>query len=135
MWFFSNSSLRDFQVGYLTLFHLVLVIDSLEFIWMGRPCKNIQVILEFFEAAALVQHFSFYTIMTHLIMLSVILLSLLMIQLQGFSQVLRAWGGLKGGGGGLESVHGGSMEGELQTLLLKSRWNPWNVHVKEFICW
>ena len=135
MWFFSNSSLRDFQVGYLTLFHLVLVIDSLEFIWMGRPCKNIQVILEFFEAAALVQHFSFYTIMTHLIMLSVILLSVLMIQLQGFSQVLRAWGDLKGGGGGgLESVHGGSMEVELQTLLLKSRWNPWNVHVKEFIC-
>ena len=33
-------------------------------------------------------------------MLSVILLSVLVIQLQGFSQVLRAWGDLKGGGGG-----------------------------------
>ena len=43
--------------------------------------KNIQLMLEFLKAPLLVLHFSYYTLMTFLTMLSVILLSMLMILL------------------------------------------------------
>ena len=43
--------------------------------------KNIQLMLEFLKAPFLVLHFSYYTLMTFLTMLSVILLSMLMILL------------------------------------------------------
>ena len=46
---------------------------------MGSLHKNIQLMLEFLKAPFLVLHFSYYTLMTFLMMLSVILLSLLMI--------------------------------------------------------
>ena len=49
--------------------------------WMGNLPKNIQLMLEFFNAPFLVLHFSYYTFMTFLIILSVILLSMLMILL------------------------------------------------------
>ena len=48
---------------------------------MGSLHKNIQLILEFPKAPFLVLHFSYYTLMTFLMMLSMILLSLLMILL------------------------------------------------------
>ena len=49
--------------------------------WMGNPHKNIQLMLVFLKGLFLVLHFSYYTLMTFLIMLSVILLSMLMILL------------------------------------------------------
>ena len=55
------------------------VIDGFEWFWMGSLHKNIQLIMEFRKAPFLVRHFSYYTLMTFLMMLSVILLSMLMI--------------------------------------------------------
>ena len=62
--FFTDLSFMGFQVRYLALFH-----------------KNIQLMLEFLKAPFLVLHFSYYILMTFLMMLSVILVSMLMIQL------------------------------------------------------
>ena len=50
-------------------------------LWMGNLYKNIQLMLVFLKGVFLVLHFSYYTLMTFLIMLSVILLSMLMILL------------------------------------------------------
>ena len=49
--------------------------------WMGNIYKNIQLMLVFLKGLFLVLHFSYYTLMTFLMMLSVILLSMLMILL------------------------------------------------------
>ena len=38
--FFTNVSPIDFQVKYLTLFHLFLVVDDLEWFWIRRLHKN-----------------------------------------------------------------------------------------------
>ena len=46
---------------------------------MGSLHKNIQLMLEFLKAPFLVLHFSYYTLMTFLVILPVILLSMLMI--------------------------------------------------------
>ena len=54
---------------------------SFWWLWMGYLHKNIQLMLEFLKGLFLVLHFSYYTLMTFLIMLSVILLSVLMILL------------------------------------------------------
>ena len=70
----------EFQGRYLALLLLFSVIDGLEWFWMGRLLKNIQLMLEF-KASLLVLHFSCYTVMNFLTMLSVILLSMLMILL------------------------------------------------------
>ena len=59
------------------LFLLFSVIDSFMWFWMGSLHKNIQLMLEFLEGPFLVLHFSYYTLMTILMMLSVILLSML----------------------------------------------------------
>ena len=59
--FFSNSQ-------------LLMVLD-------GNLHKNIQLMLEFLRVSLLVLHFSYYTLMTSLMMLTVILLSMLMILL------------------------------------------------------
>ena len=48
---------------------------------MGRPSKSFQLMLEFLKAPFLVLHFSYYTLLTFLVMLSVILLSMRMILL------------------------------------------------------
>ena len=69
----------EFQVRYLALFLLFSVIDDFEWFWMESLHKNIQLMLEFLKASFLVLHFSYYTLMTFLMMLSVILLSMLMI--------------------------------------------------------
>ena len=63
------------------LISLFSVISSFEWFWMGSLHKNIQLMLEFLKAPFLVLHFSNYTLMTFLTMLSVILLSMLMILL------------------------------------------------------
>ena len=81
VWHAGLKTLMEFQVRYLALFLLFLVIDSFEWFWMGSVHKSIQLMLEFLEAPYLVLHFSYYTLMTLLMMLSVILLSMLMILL------------------------------------------------------
>ena len=75
--FFKSLSLMEFQVRYLVLFLLFSVIDGFEWFWMESLHKNIQLMLEFLKAPFLVLHFSFYALMTFL-MLSAILLSMLM---------------------------------------------------------
>ena len=79
--FFTNSSLIEFQVRYLALFLLLSVIDDFEWLWMGSLHRNIQLMREFLKAPFLVLHFSYYTLMTFLTILSVILLSIVMILL------------------------------------------------------
>ena len=74
-----NLSLMEFQVRYLALFLLFSVIDSFKWFWMKSLHKNIQLMLDFLKGPLLVLHFSCYTLMTFLAMLSVILLSMLMI--------------------------------------------------------
>ena len=69
----------EFQVRYLTLFLLISIIHGFEWFWMGSLHKNNQIMLEFLKAPFLVLQFSYYTLMTFLTMLSVILLSVLMI--------------------------------------------------------
>ena len=55
------------------------VIDGFEWFWIASLHKNIQLMLEFLKAAFVVLHFSYYALLTFLMMLSVILLSVLMI--------------------------------------------------------
>ena len=66
---------------YLALFPLFSVIDGFGWFWMGSLYKNIQLMLEFLKAPYLVLHFSYYMLVTFLMMLSVVLLSMLMILL------------------------------------------------------
>ena len=54
---------------------------------MGSLHKNNQLMIEFLKAQFLVLHFSYYILMTFLIMLSVILLSMLMIVLSILSVI------------------------------------------------
>ena len=55
--------------------------SSFELFWMGNLHKNIQLMLVFLKDLFLVPHISYYTLITFLMMLSVILLSMLMILL------------------------------------------------------
>ena len=66
--FFRNLSLMEFQVRYLALFLLFLVIDNFEWFWMESLDKNMQLMLEFLKAPFLVLHFSYYTLVTFLTM-------------------------------------------------------------------
>ena len=77
--FLTNLSLLEFQVRYLALFLLFSVIGGFGSFWMGNHHKNIQLMLVFLKGLFLVQHFSYFTLMTFLMILSVILLSMLMI--------------------------------------------------------
>ena len=63
----------------LAFFFFFSVIDGFEWFWMASFHNNIQLMLEFLKALFLAPHFSCYTLMAVLIMLSVILLSMLMI--------------------------------------------------------
>ena len=85
--FFTNLSLMEFQARYLALFLHFSVIDSFQWFWMGSLHKNIELMLEFLKAPYLVLHFSYYTLMTSLMMLSVILLSMLMKKLSILSVI------------------------------------------------
>ena len=64
-------SLKEFQVKHLALFCLFSVILGFGWFWIGSPHKNIHLMLEFLKALSLVPHFSYYTLMTFLIILSV----------------------------------------------------------------
>ena len=77
--FFTNLSFMEFLARYLLLFHLFSVIDAFEWFWVENLHKNIQLMQEFLNAPLLVLHFSCYTLMTFLIMLSITLQSMLMI--------------------------------------------------------
>ena len=83
---FTNLSLMKFQVRYLVLFLLFTVIDGFGWFWTGSLHENIQSMLEFLKAPFLVLHFSYYTLLTFLMMLSV-LLSMLMILLSTLSVI------------------------------------------------
>ena len=84
---FTNLSLMKFQVRYLVLFLLFTVIDGFGWFWTGSLHENIQSMLEFLKAPFLVLHFSYYTLLTFLMMLSVILRSMLMILLSPLSVI------------------------------------------------
>ena len=85
--FFTNSGLMEFRVRYLALFLLFSVIDNFKWFWMESLHKNIQLMREFLKAPFLVLHFSYYILMTFLMMLSVILPSMLMILLSVLSAI------------------------------------------------
>ena len=74
-------SLMEFEVRYSALFLLFSVIDDFERVCMESLHKNIQLMRVFLKAPFLVLHFSYYTLMTFLMMLSMILPSTLMILL------------------------------------------------------
>ena len=82
-----NLSLMEFRVRYLALFPLFSVIDDFEWFWMESLHNNIQLMQELLKALFLVLHFSYYTLMIFLTMLSVILLSMLMILLSILSVI------------------------------------------------
>ena len=82
-----NSSLKEFKVRYLALFLLFSVIDGFEWFWITSLQKNIQLMLEFLMAPFLVLHFSYFTLVTFLMMLSVILLSMLIVLLSILSVI------------------------------------------------
>ena len=85
--FFTNLSLMGFQVRYSALFLLFSVIDDFGWFWMEILHKKIQLIWEFLKAPFLVLHFSYYTLMPFLMILSVILPSMLMILLSFLSVI------------------------------------------------
>ena len=85
--FFSNLSLTEFQIRYMVLFLFFSVIDGFEWFWIGSLHKNIQLMLQFQKGPFLVLHFSYYTLMTYLMMLSVMLLSMLMVLLSILSVI------------------------------------------------
>ena len=63
----------------LGLFLLFSVIDAFEWFWMGSLHMNNQVMLGFVKIPLLVLHYSYYTLMTFLMMSSVVLLSVTML--------------------------------------------------------
>ena len=88
--FFTDLGLIEFQVRYLALFFYLSVIGSFSWFWTGSLHKNIQLMLEFLKGSILDLLFSYYTLMTFL-MLSVILLSLLMILLSTLNVIWHLW--------------------------------------------
>ena len=69
------------------LHSLFSVIDGIKWFWMESLHNNIQLMLEFLKAQFLILHFSYYTLMIFLMILSVILLSMVMILLSILSVV------------------------------------------------
>ena len=84
---FTNLSLMEFWIKYLALVCPFSAKYIFEWFWVRNLHKNIQLRLEFIRAYFLVEHFSCYTPMTFLMMLSVILLSMLMILLSNLSVI------------------------------------------------
>ena len=66
---------------YLALFLLFSAIDDFKWFWMESLHKNIQLMLGFCKALFLVLHFSYNTLMTFLMILSVIFIFMLTILL------------------------------------------------------
>ena len=69
---FSVTTPRDYKDAY---------VNSFQWFWKGSLHKNIQLMLEFLKASLCVLNFAYYTLMTFLMMLAVILESMLMILL------------------------------------------------------
>ena len=78
---FTNVILMEFQDRHLLLFCLSSTIYSFQWFWMGILQKNIQLMSVLFKAPFLVLDFSYYALITFLMMLSVILPTMLMILL------------------------------------------------------
>ena len=78
-WLQHLNPLRHFP--HLTLFQLSSLTDGFKWFWMKSLHKNNQLILELLKASFLVLPFSYYTLMTFLVILSIILLSMMMILL------------------------------------------------------
>ena len=62
----------EFQVRYSTLFRIFPVIDNSECFWMGSLYTNTQLMLEFLRDLVLTLNFSYYVLITFLMLLSVI---------------------------------------------------------------
>ena len=84
--FFTNLSLIEFQVRYLTLFLLSSVREGFGRFWVGSLHQNIQLMLESLKGLFLV-----LILMTFLIMLPVILLFMLIILLSKCDQTSDLW--------------------------------------------
>ena len=78
--FFTNSTVMEFQVGYLALFRLFSVIIGFKWFWIESHPKNIQLKLVLLKDRFLDLLSSYYTLMTSL-MLPGILSSMLLIHL------------------------------------------------------
>ena len=87
LFFFTSLSLMEFQVRYLTLFCLFLVVAGFKWFWIGNLHKNIQLMLELLKSPFLIMHFSYYMLMASLMMLYVILPSVPMILLSTLSVI------------------------------------------------
>ena len=77
--FFTNSGFIEFQMDYLPFFQLFSVIDSFTWFWMESRPNNTHLKLEFLETLFFVLFLYFYSLMTFLMMLCVILLPILII--------------------------------------------------------
>ena len=69
------------------LFFFFSVTDVFRWFWMGSLHKNMQLMLEFLKGPFLVLQFSYYTLMTFLMMLSVISHSMLKILLSTLTAI------------------------------------------------
>ena len=67
--FFTDSNLMPFHFGYIALFPLFSLIDGFRWSRMGFQHKSIQSLLEFPKVPFLVLRFSYYTLMTLLMIL------------------------------------------------------------------
>ena len=76
--YYTNLNIMEFEVGRLALFRLFSVMDGLAWFCMRSLRNSIRLMLEFLKAPFFVRHFSYYTLMTLLMMLSLILLITLM---------------------------------------------------------
>ena len=77
--FLTDLILMEFQGKYFISFFSFLSIAGFSLFWIGSLHKNIQLMLEFLKAPLLVLQLFYYTFMTFLIMLSVIIPYMLMI--------------------------------------------------------
>ena len=84
--FHSLKSSEILCVRYSAYFPLFSVIDTFKQFWTGHLYKNIQIMMDFLQPPSLTLHFSYFILMTFL-MLSVILLSMLMTPLSTHSVI------------------------------------------------
>ena len=82
----TNFRFMMFQVRYLALFLFIFSNRQIQVVLDGLY-KNIQLMQEFLKAPFLLLPFSYYTLMTFLMMLSVILLFVLMMVLSSLSVI------------------------------------------------
>ena len=76
-----NSSLAEFQVEFLDVFHHFLETNSFRLFWMWIPCVSIQLMSVFGKFPFLVLCCTFYTLLIFLMMLFVILPCILLLSM------------------------------------------------------